>query len=59
MRSTRARPKAGLGTVVALMLPYSVAFFVSWTAFLVIWALAGIPVGPGAPLLMDSPLHVQ
>jgi aminobenzoyl-glutamate transport protein len=52
-------PKAGVGTVVALMLPYSVAFFLSWTAFLVTWALLGIPVGPGAPLLMDSPLHVQ
>ncbi len=51
--------KAGLGTVVALMLPYSVVFFVVWTAFLVAWALAGLPVGPGAPLLMDAPTHVQ
>jgi aminobenzoyl-glutamate transport protein len=52
-------PKAGMGTVIALMLPYSVTFFVIWTLFLVVWALLGIPVGPGAPLLMDSPLHVQ
>jgi aminobenzoyl-glutamate transport protein len=52
-------PKAGLGTVVALMLPYSATFMVVWTAFLVAWALLGIPVGPGAPLLLDSPLHVQ
>jgi len=52
-------PKAGLGTVAALMLPWSATFFVAWTAFLVAWALLGIPVGPGAPLLMDSPLHVQ
>jgi aminobenzoyl-glutamate transport protein len=52
-------PKAGLGTVVALMLPYSVAFFLVWTTFLVAWALLGLPVGPGAPLLMDSPAHVQ
>ncbi len=51
--------RAGLGTVVALMLPYSAAFFVAWTLFLIAWALLGIPVGPGAPLLMDSPLHVQ
>jgi aminobenzoyl-glutamate transport protein len=41
------------------MLPYSAVFFVTWTLFLVVWALLGIPVGPGAPLLMDSPLHVQ
>jgi len=52
-------PRAGLGTVVALMLPYSVVFFVGWTLFLVLWALSGLPVGPGAPLLMDSPQHVQ
>ncbi len=51
--------KAGLGTVVALMLPYSVVFFIVWTLFLVGWALAGLPVGPGAPLLMDSPAHLQ
>ena len=49
----------GLGTVVALMLPYSATFAVVWTVFLVAWALLGIPVGPGAPLLLDSPLHVQ
>jgi aminobenzoyl-glutamate transport protein len=55
----RYDPEAGLGTVVALMLPYSVAFFVVWTLFLVAWALLGLPVGPGAPLLMASPLHVQ
>jgi aminobenzoyl-glutamate transport protein len=55
----RYEPKAGLGTVVALMLPYSVTFFLVWTTFLVVWALLGLPVGPGAPLLMDSPAHVQ
>ena len=35
----------GIGTVVALMLPYSVVFLVSWTLFLLgYWAL-GIPLG--------------
>jgi aminobenzoyl-glutamate transport protein len=55
----RYDPKAGLGTVVALMVPYSAAFFVAWTLFLVGWALLGLPVGPGAPLLMDSATHIQ
>jgi aminobenzoyl-glutamate transport protein len=41
---------AGIGTVVATMLPYSVAFFVVWTVLLIVWFLLGIPVGPGAPL---------
>jgi aminobenzoyl-glutamate transport protein len=43
-------PDAGIGTVVATMLPYSVAFFLVWTLLLIAWFLLGIPVGPGAPL---------
>ncbi len=39
----------GIGTVVSLMLPYSVCLFVSWTAFLVIYWLVGIPLGIQAP----------
>jgi aminobenzoyl-glutamate transport protein len=39
----------GIGTVVSLMLPYSVALFVSWTVFLVIYWLAGVPLGLHAP----------
>jgi aminobenzoyl-glutamate transport protein len=44
--------KAGIGTVVATMLPYSVAFFAVWTVLLIIWFLLAIPVGPGAPLML-------
>jgi aminobenzoyl-glutamate transport protein len=44
--------RAGLGTVVATMLPYSIAFFVVWTVMLVAWALAGLPVGPGAGVFL-------
>jgi aminobenzoyl-glutamate transport protein len=43
-------PKIGLGTLLALMLPYSVAFAVTWTVLLAIWLLLGIPLGPGASL---------
>lgn len=48
----RYEPKAGIGTVIATMLPYTVVFLVSWTALLVIWMLAGLPVGPGAGLYL-------
>lgn len=44
----RYDPRAGLGTVVATMLPYSITFFVAWTVLLVIWTVAGLPLGPGA-----------
>jgi aminobenzoyl-glutamate transport protein len=40
--------KAGIGTVMATMLPYSVTFFVLWTLLLVVWYLLGLPLGPGA-----------
>jgi aminobenzoyl-glutamate transport protein len=43
-------PKAGIGTVIATMLPYSVAFGLLWTVILIVWFLLGLPVGPGAGL---------
>jgi aminobenzoyl-glutamate transport protein len=44
----RYESKAGIGTVIATMLPYSVAFMVVWVVLLIIWMLLGLPVGPGA-----------
>ncbi|MCB1607092.1 MAG: AbgT family transporter [Xanthomonadales bacterium] len=39
---------SGIGTLLALMIPYSIALLVTWTAFLVgFWAL-GVPLGVGA-----------
>ena len=49
----RYQPGAGLGTLVATMLPYSVTFLVGWTLMLVVWILAGLPVGPGAGLYLN------
>lgn len=40
--------KAGIGTIVATMLPYSVVFFVGWVVLLIAWLLLGLPLGPGA-----------
>jgi aminobenzoyl-glutamate transport protein len=50
----RYDPKAGIGTVIALMLPYTIAFTVVWTVLLVVWLSLGIPVGPGAPLYLPT-----
>ena len=52
---TRYQEKAGLGTVIATMLPYTIAFLVVWTVLLVTWMLLGLPVGPGAPLYIPVP----
>ena len=37
---------AGIGTVVSLMLPYTVVLTVIWTALLIAWFLLGLPLGP-------------
>jgi len=42
--------RSGIGTVIALMLPYFVGLTVVWTLFFVLWYLLGIPMGPGAPV---------
>jgi aminobenzoyl-glutamate transport protein len=43
-------PRAGIGTLIATMLPYSIAFTLAWTLLLVGWIALGLPMGPGAPL---------
>jgi len=42
--------KAGIGTVISTMLPYSLTFMVGWLILLIIWYLTGLPLGPGAPI---------
>jgi aminobenzoyl-glutamate transport protein len=41
----RYQPSAGLGTLIALLVPYCVAALVVWTAVLVAWNALGIPLG--------------
>jgi aminobenzoyl-glutamate transport protein len=38
-------PQAGLGTLLSLLVPYSVATIVVWTVVLVAWNAAGLPLG--------------
>ena len=38
----------GIGTVTALMLPYSITFLIGWSLFLVIYWSLGIPLGLAA-----------
>ena len=46
----RYRKSAGMGTVVSMMMPYTVVVLVAWTIFFVIWYVTGIPWGPGSPV---------
>jgi len=42
----RWQKDAGVGTVVAMMLPYAIATFIAWTFLFFAWYLLGIPFGP-------------
>ncbi|AZQ62103.1 AbgT family transporter [Flammeovirga pectinis] len=41
---------AGIGTVIATMLPYSIAFLIVWVVLMAIWLMLGLPIGPNSPL---------
>lgn len=43
-------PDIGIGTLISTMLPYSLFFLLGWAALLLLWMLAGLPLGPGAGL---------
>lgn len=43
----------GMGTLISLMLPYSLIFLVGWTLLLVAWILFGLPLGPGRYAFID------
>ncbi|MCR6662702.1 MAG: AbgT family transporter [Luteimonas sp.] len=52
--AARYKKDVGVGTMIAMMLPYSVVFFVGWTALFFLWVFGlGLPVGPGAPTYYD------
>jgi len=40
----------GLGSLTALMIPYSVWMLFSGTALMVIWVILGVPLGPDSPV---------
>ncbi|HEY2795800.1 MAG TPA: AbgT family transporter [Micromonosporaceae bacterium] len=44
----RYKKSAGVGTVVSLMIPYTLIVAVTWILFFVAWYLLRIPLGPGA-----------
>ncbi|MGF6824044.1 aminobenzoyl-glutamate transport protein [Microbacterium sp. ZKA21] len=46
----RYKKDAGIGTIIALMIPYAVWMLLAWTALYVVWFALGIPWGPGSPV---------
>ncbi|MCK5137095.1 MAG: AbgT family transporter [Bacteroidales bacterium] len=48
-------PKAGIGTIIATMVPYSIAFLLVWILLLIGWLLLGLPLGPDAGIHYTLP----
>ncbi len=46
----RYEPRSGLGTLVAVMLPYSMVFLIGWTLVFALWTGFELPIGPDSPL---------
>jgi aminobenzoyl-glutamate transport protein len=47
--AARYKKDLGMGTLIAMMLPYSMVFIIGWTILFYVWVfLLGMPVGPGA-----------
>lgn len=44
--------KAGIGTVISTMLPYTIVFTIGWSLLLIVWILIGLPIGPGSHIHM-------
>ena len=43
-------PRAGIGTLIAMMLPYTIAFTLVWMIMIVVWNASGAPLGVGDPV---------
>lgn len=39
--------KAGIGTLISLMIPYTCAFLITWILLIALFYFTGLPVGPG------------
>jgi aminobenzoyl-glutamate transport protein len=44
--------EAGIGTLIATMIPYSIVFLIGWIILFTTWILLALPVGPGAGMLL-------
>ncbi len=50
MVAQRYDKKVGIGSIISLMLPYTLVVLVVWLILFVLWFVLGIPLGPGYPV---------
>ncbi|MFI3237103.1 MAG: AbgT family transporter [Lachnospiraceae bacterium] len=44
--------KASFGTLISLMLPYSIVFLIAWIILLILWSMLGLPIGVATNMLL-------
>lgn len=45
--------RAGIGTLMSLMLPYTIVFLLAWIILMLVFVLFNIPIGPGVNYLLN------
>lgn len=45
--------KYGIGTIISLMIPYTIVFLIAWIIIITIWVLTGLPLGFDGPLYLN------
>ena len=49
---TNDNQKVGVGTLISLSIPFSIAYMIGFIALLVFWYIFNLPLGPGASIYM-------
>ncbi len=50
----RYQKEAGIGTIIATMLPYSIVFLIGWSLLLLLWLILDLPLGPGVGIMIGA-----
>jgi aminobenzoyl-glutamate transport protein len=45
----------GIGSLVSLMLPFSIMFLICWTILFLAWGFLGLPLGPNSAIFFTPP----
>lgn len=51
----RFAPRSGMGTLISMMMPYTIVFAIVWTIMLLVWMALGIELGQNGPLTYTMP----
>ena len=49
---TNENQKVGVGTLISLSIPFSIAYMIGFITLLVFWYIFNLPLGPGANIYM-------